>query len=270
MNLKNSIAVVLCLVAGIMALWAWNRGQSPGSVPAPEELQEVLFADEAGFDRAPQPEVGPDRAYERARHEDPDAVMRLLAVSPGSTVADIGAGTGVFSRRLARAVGADGRVLATELDPMLLATLMARAATDPETGPLNNISPRWVGYDHVGLSPASVDVAFLAHLDFYAAPDLEAGPAAFLKTVFDAVRPGGRLAVLQWLYWNVGMPDANIDSLSRQEVLDATLANWRAAGFADPVIHAVPMPPDAVARDMDPRVTLEMAFDTVLIVFARP
>src|SRR4051794_32158618 len=50
---------------------------------------------------------------ERAEREQPDKVIAALAIAPGSTVADVGAGTGYFTVRLARAVGATGHVIAT-------------------------------------------------------------------------------------------------------------------------------------------------------------
>lgn len=63
---------------------------------------------------------------DRAEREQPDKVIAALAISPGSTVADVGAGTGYFTVRLARAVGDRGHVLATDLQPEMLRLLDAR------------------------------------------------------------------------------------------------------------------------------------------------
>jgi SAM-dependent methyltransferase len=270
MSLKNAIALLLSILAVVTAAWVWNRNQHGQTGRTSDSLMEVVFTRTPGFAVAPQPEVGTSRAYERARHEDANRVLELLAIAPGTAIADIGAGTGFYTRRLAAATGPGGTVFATELDPMLLTTLMAYASSDPATSSLRNIRPRWVGYEHVGLPPESVDLAFLSHLDFYSVPHLLPGPQAHLKSIFAAVRPGGRVAVLQWLYWNVGIDDAAVANLTRQEILDATAANFQAAGFDAPDVYPIAMPPNPVALDLPPGVSLAMAFDTVLFVFQKP
>jgi predicted methyltransferase len=63
---------------------------------------------------------------ERDAREQPEKVLDLLGIAPGMTVADVGAGSGYFTRRLARRVGPTGRVLATDLQPEMLRMLDAR------------------------------------------------------------------------------------------------------------------------------------------------
>jgi len=60
---------------------------------------------------------------DREATEQPEKVLDALKIKPGSTVADIGAGTGYFSLRLAQRVGPQGRVLATDIQPQMLAFL---------------------------------------------------------------------------------------------------------------------------------------------------
>src|SRR5207245_5590306 len=74
---------------------------------------------------------------DREAAEQPEKVLDALKIAPGSTVADIGAGTGYFSVRLAKRVGPQGRVLATDIQPEMLARL---SATMRKTG-LHNIEP---------------------------------------------------------------------------------------------------------------------------------
>ena len=57
----------------------------------------------------------------------PDEVLHALGVLPGTTVADLGAGTGYFSVHLARAVGDKGRVLAIDVEPKLVDHMKERA-----------------------------------------------------------------------------------------------------------------------------------------------
>ena len=57
----------------------------------------------------------------------PEEVLAGLGVAPGMSVADLGAGTGYFTVRLARAVGAEGKVFAVDVEPKLVGYLKARA-----------------------------------------------------------------------------------------------------------------------------------------------
>lgn len=60
---------------------------------------------------------------EREQMEMPDRLLDALQIEPGMTVADVGAGTGYFSWRIARRVGPEGRVLAVEIQPEMLERL---------------------------------------------------------------------------------------------------------------------------------------------------
>ena len=62
---------------------------------------------------------------EREKMEMPDRLLDALQIKPGMTVADVGAGIGYFSWRIARRVGAEGRVLAVEIQPEMLERLGA-------------------------------------------------------------------------------------------------------------------------------------------------
>ena len=63
---------------------------------------------------------------DRETREQPERVLDMLAIREGMTVADVGAGTGYFTVRLAKRVGARGEVLATELQPEMLRALDSR------------------------------------------------------------------------------------------------------------------------------------------------
>lgn len=89
----------------------------------------------------------------RAAWQKPDEVVRLLELRAGGTVADIGAGTGYFLAALSRAVGPQGRVLALDVEPNMVAYMKRRA----EREGLANVEARTVAPDDPGLAPASVD-----------------------------------------------------------------------------------------------------------------
>ncbi|MEJ7597911.1 MAG: class I SAM-dependent methyltransferase [Kofleriaceae bacterium] len=70
---------------------------------------------------------------DREAREQPDRVLALLQVSRGMTVADVGAGTGYFTVRLAHRVGASGKVLATDVQPEMLRKIDARLGREQIT-----------------------------------------------------------------------------------------------------------------------------------------
>ncbi|MFW6124627.1 MAG: class I SAM-dependent methyltransferase [Pirellulales bacterium] len=72
---------------------------------------------------------------ERQQTEQPDRLLDAMQISPGATVADIGAGSGYFSLRLARRVGPEGRVLAVDIQKEMLALL----AQNQKNAGLDNI-----------------------------------------------------------------------------------------------------------------------------------
>ncbi len=126
---------------------------------------------------------------DRAERERPDDVVAALRLTEGMVIADIGAGSGYFTVRLARAVGPRGRVIATDVQPEMLALVRARMAT----AGLTNIEPRLVTATDAGLAPRSIDLALL--VDVY--HEL-ADPAAIMHGVRDALVPGGRLVLVEY------------------------------------------------------------------------
>lgn len=86
-----------------------------------------------------------------------DEVVSEIGLRPGELVADIGAGTGIFSVPLARAVSPGGRVLAVEVDPGFLPIIASKAS---QVG-LENIQPVLGQFGDPRLPRGDVDVAFL-------------------------------------------------------------------------------------------------------------
>src|SRR4029077_20363627 len=67
-----------------------------------------------------------DRA-ERDEEEQPDRALELIGITPGMIVADVGAGSGYMTVRLARRVGPTGKVFANDLQPALLRIIQDKA-----------------------------------------------------------------------------------------------------------------------------------------------
>lgn len=123
----------------------------------------------------------------RERTGEARTVMQLLDVRPGMAVADIGAGAGYYAVRLARRVGPAGRVIAQDITPDYLAGLRRRVARER----LGNVDLA-LGEPHDPRLPAaSVDLALLVHMYH------EIGqPYGLLANLVPAMRPGGRVAIL--------------------------------------------------------------------------
>ena len=112
-----------------------------------------------------------------------------LGLAPGADVADIGAGTGMFLGPLSRRVGNDGRVFAVDISPRFLEHLGERAAREG----LFNVTVVHAREDSVGLGSASIDLAWVCdtyhHFEY---------PKSTLASLFDAIRPGGALVVVDF------------------------------------------------------------------------
>lgn len=126
---------------------------------------------------------------EREEEEQPEAMINALKIKPGETVADVGAGVGYTSLRLARRVGPEGLVLATDLQPEMLRTLAdnARAAR------VKNIRPIRCTPTDPKLPEGKVDLALMVDV-YHECID----PEATLKGLRRALRPGGRLVLVEF------------------------------------------------------------------------
>lgn len=137
---------------------------------------------DAGTSVAADP--APDPAYDRYRR--PDLLLAALDLHPGQIVADVGAGSGYLTFRLAEAVGASGRIVATDIDDRALRALAARAARRR----LPQLETRHVAAADPGLTPQSFDRVLLAEVD-HLLPDR----AAWLRRAASSLKNGGRIAI---------------------------------------------------------------------------
>jgi ubiquinone/menaquinone biosynthesis C-methylase UbiE len=118
-----------------------------------------------------------------------ERILKALAVSSGMTVADIGAGTGLFLPDFDRAVGSKGRVYAVDISPIFLEHLRERA----ERENLAQVEVVKALEDSVALPAASVDLAFVCdtyhHFEY---------PQSTLASLYTAIRSGGSLVILDF------------------------------------------------------------------------
>jgi predicted methyltransferase len=126
---------------------------------------------------------------EREMEEAPDEALNIIGIKRGSSVADIGAGSGYMTIRLSKRVGANGVVYANDIQQPMLDILDKRL----KSGRLTNVQLILGSPDDPKLPPASVDLALL--VDVY--HELSQ-PQAMLKRLHEALKPGGRLVLLEY------------------------------------------------------------------------
>ena len=135
------------------------------------------------------PIVGGTFSTEDARDRlgEAEEVMQLAGVRPGMSVADVGAGEGYYTVRLARVVGPKGRVLAVDIVPKVRDELSDRVQGER----LDNVAVKLGTDDNPMLPPASFDRVFLVHMYHEVAQ-----PYAFLWHMREGVKPGGLVIVV--------------------------------------------------------------------------
>jgi ubiquinone/menaquinone biosynthesis C-methylase UbiE len=142
-----------------------------------------------GAHRDVAPTVGSAFSTEDARDRlgEAEEVMQLAGVKSGMWVADVGAGQGYYTVRLARVVGPNGRVLAEDIIPDVTQQLTDRVQHDR----LDNVAVKLGTPDDPMLPSGSIDRVFLVHMYH----EVES-PYAFLWHMRQAVKPGGLVIVV--------------------------------------------------------------------------
>jgi len=121
---------------------------------------------------------------ERVKWQEPDSVVEALDLKPGQTVVDIGAGTGFFTRRFAKAVGPTGRAIGLDIEPSMVDYMKA----DAKKLHLKNYEARLVARDDPALAPHSVDVVFFCDTLHHIG-----NRPSYLNKLIPALKPGGRV-----------------------------------------------------------------------------
>ena len=124
----------------------------------------------------------------RDRVGEAEQVMELAGVRPGMSVADVGAGEGYYTVRLARVVGPRGRVLAEDIVPQVRDELSDRVQRER----LDNVAVKLGTADNPMLPTASFDRLFLVHMYHEVQ-----SPYAFLWHLRDGVKPDGLIVVVE-------------------------------------------------------------------------
>lgn len=255
-----ALLLVAAAAASSGAVGAWPAepvsapAAQPVATPAPAAARAPGVAPPGLYGRAAQPSLdGIGRTYmgreiaqvmgwqgaawlereEREREERSDLLMRELALRPGMDVADIGAGTGYYSRRMARAVGPTGRVFAVDVQPEMVGFLR-EAASLPG---YSQIVPVLGGERDVNLAPGSLDLAIM--VDVY--HELEY-PWEVLDSLVRAMKPGGRIVFVEYRAEDAFVPIKTLHKMSEKQVRREAAVHaleWERTARTLPWQHAI-------------------------------
>ncbi|MEZ5419900.1 MAG: methyltransferase domain-containing protein [Vicinamibacterales bacterium] len=173
-RLARTALLALALAVAAAVPFAQGRHPVSGRVIAP-----VMGVGGAGWLERP----------EREAEESPSTAIRALQLAPGQVVADIGAGSGYYTARMAAAVGTSGKVFATDIQPGMLDILRRRIARDG----LKNVETVLGEPDDPKLPADTLDLALM--VDVY--HEL-AAPQVFLRRLRTALKKTGRLVLLEY------------------------------------------------------------------------
>ena len=147
--------------------------------------------------------------------QQPDRVIEALDLRPGARVADLGAGGGYFTFRLADAVGPEGRVLAVDIDADMTRHLAERARQEGR----GNVEVILARHDDPLLPEAGVDLIFTVNTYHH----IEDRSAYFARAA-RSLAPGGRVAVIEYrpegLFQRI-FPHATLADVIRREMESA-------------------------------------------------
>ena len=172
--MKRLIGTLVLASLGVLA------AQSPGVHP----LSGRRYAQPMGVAGA----EWLDRA-ERDREEGSERALGLIGIRRGSVVADIGAGSGYYTVRLAALVGPSGRVIANDIQPEMLDIIRNRLAAER----IPNVEVVLGTPTNPGLPRGTIDLVLM--VDVY---HEFSAPQAMLRQIRDALTSGGRLVLLEY------------------------------------------------------------------------
>ena len=186
----------------------------------------ALFVATAGMTGAaqhsrlfPPTELGALEWPDREDWQQPERIMDALRIGEGSVVADLGAGAGWFTVRLARRVGPNGRVYAEDVQPQMIEAITRRVQREG----LRNVVPRLGTHDDPKLPARGLDVVLM--VDTY--NEVQAR-VALLRNIARALKTDGRIGIVNFKKDGGGPGPAMEERVDADEVIrDAEAAGLR-------------------------------------------
>ena len=212
MKSLNRIAIILLLAIPFLASSLSLGAEHPGYIEAPErrttgigkfymdrEISFVMGHRAAGWLNRP----------ERIQEEMPDAVVENMNLEPDHVVADIGAGSGYFSFRIAAKVP-DGKVLAVDIQPEMLQLIEGQMGEQE----VSNIEGVLGAVDNPNLPANSIDAAIMvdAYHEF-------SHPFEMIDGIYQALKPGGRIFLLEYRGEDPSVPIRPLHKMTEEQVV---------------------------------------------------
>jgi SAM-dependent methyltransferase len=164
------------------------------------EIAQVMGHEAAGWLERP----------EREKEEQPTKLLEALKVQPGDVVADVGAGSGYLSFRLAEVVGAKGKVLAEDIQPEMLDLIRKRMKDKKVT----NVEPILGTITDPKLPTGGVDLILM--VDVYHEFD---HPLEMTESMVKALKQGGRLVFVEYRLEDTDVPIKLVHKMSQKQVI---------------------------------------------------
>lgn len=177
----------------------------------------------------------------RQREEDCERMLAALGVKPGQHVCDMGCGNGFYTLQLAEMVGAKGRVYAVDIQQEMLHLLDERA----EAAEIDNIEPVLGSVIDPRLPEGKLDLILL--VDVY---HEMSHPEHMLKAMRKALRPGGRMVLVEFRLEDPEVPIKLLHKMSKEQIMKEIPPNgfklveeydelpWQHMMFFEPTVDA--------------------------------
>lgn len=168
---------------------------------------------------------------ERVSEEEPDQLISALNLNAGDKVADVGAGSGYFTIRLARAVGPEGKVYAVDIQPEMLAILKRRL----EEEKLTNVELVLGTEADPKLPKDTLDLILMVDVYHEFSFPYEMG-----RAMADSLKVGGRMILVEYRKEDPAIPIKEIHKMSERQVLremDALPLEWAGTSETLPRQH---------------------------------
>lgn len=171
-------------------------------------------------------------AFEKADREEwqkPDEVVAKLNLKPGDVAADVGAGSGYFTRRFARAVEPNGVAYAVDIDEKMLRFIHERAEQDNQRNIVTVLCPT----NDPMLAPNSTDVIFFCNTIHHIS-----NRADYYKRIQRCLKPGGRLVNVDFHKRELPVGPPIQEKIAKEDMIkEATDSGFKLAEDIDLLPH---------------------------------
>jgi precorrin-6B methylase 2 len=200
------VASILAITAGSWAAhWTAQAFQAPPPAPNVHPLTGRHFAGVCGAGGC---ETWLERP-EREQEENPEGALDALKLKPGMVVADVGAGTGYMSLKMAKRVGQSGKVYAEDVQPEMLQKVRENAAKAKAT----NVIALQGSFTDPMLPKEQMDLVLL--VDVY---HEFSEPQKMLRGIRESLKPDGRLVLLEYRKEDPSIPIQELHKMSVADV----------------------------------------------------